>query len=177
MLSGKSVGGHTSMRHVSTMGARTILRRSAEWDIPLSLDLSPDMNPLRCAVSAHYAPPIKAGLQSTQYVATLKKEDGETVWEEKFSISARRDEKKNRKKNISIGVSTRTTNKSIKTFSVQESGTYDLKVLQKGENDIIVDKLDIGISRNVAIPSVPVVISGFVLLLAGGVVLFLGKKA
>ena len=176
LFSGESLGKHTvftqDVSYITVGGIKSVSIKNTQWNTPIAVDLSPDMNQLAISTSARYFPPTRVGTQSTEYIATLKKGE-ETVWEEAFKISAKKDN--NDQKNTAIKLS-RSSGQVIKTFSVNEAGTYQLHVTQQGRNNLVIGDLTVKIRRNVTVPKTAIVVAGFILLIIGIAGLALQQK-
>ena len=136
---------------------------NAKWNSPVTLELTPEMNPISMNAHIRYMKPASGGMKRTRYRAELTKNE-EKLWEETFSVSAKKE--KADQKTVSIGdamLPKMTT--PIKLFSIEESGQYTLRIEQKGEHEIAVAKLDMALRRNVIVPNMKIVMAGGIALL------------
>lgn len=148
---------------------------NAHWSTPVPLELTPEMNPMSVKAVVRYMPPAGAARKRAGYRAALVK-DGLSVWEKTFSVTAKKEKKEEGTVKIGAGPLPKVT-VAVKTFSIEESGTYLLDVQREGEHELAVAVLDMDIRRNVIIPNTVVVASGGGSLLLGMVGLIaLGKK-
>lgn len=136
---------------------------NAQWNTPVSLELTPEMNPLSVQAVVHYLKPAGAGRHRAEYRVALAK-DRNPVWSKNISMSAKVEKKD--EKAISIGGLPKTT-VHVKTFSVEEAGHYTLDLREGEDHKLIVATLDVVLRRNVMIPNKGI-------LIAGGIGLFLG---
>jgi hypothetical protein len=149
---------------------------NAKWNSPVTLELTPEMNPISVNAKIRYMKPASGGMKRTRYTAELTK-DEQKLWEESFSVSAKREKKDESTVKISSAMLPKVTT-PIKSFSVEESGQYTLHIEQKGEHDIAVAKLDMALRRNVIVPNMKIVMAGGIALLLAitGLILTKNKK-
>ena len=147
---------------------------NAKWNSPVILELTPEMNPISVNAKIRYMKPVSGGMKRTGYRAEFTKDD-QKVWEESFSVSAKKEKKD--QKTISIGdAMLPKMTIPIKSFSIQDSGRYSLSIKQKGDHDIAVANLDVDLRRNVIIPNMTIVICGGITLLLAVAGLILTNK-
>ena len=145
----------------------------AKWNSPITLKLTPEMNPLSLNATVQYLQPTTGGIKRAPYRVAFKKE-GETLWEKQFSASAQA----NKKKPIAVNnVLLPQSSISITFFSVEAPGFYTLQIQQNGKPNLAVSNLDLEIRRNVILPNMKIVLSGalFIILSIFGFI-FSGKK-
>ena len=121
------------------------------------------MNPISVNAKIRYMKPASGGMKRTRYTAELTK-DEQKLWEESFSVSAKREKKDESTVKISSAMLPKVTT-PIKSFSVEASGQYSLHIAQKGEHDIAVAKLDMALRRNVIVPNMKIVMAGGIALI------------
>ena len=151
-----------------------------QWNSPVSLDLAPSMNPITVTASVQYLKPQDKVRRANRYNIKLMKGE-KPVWEDDFSVSYHKKKKKDGPENLAAATQKfATTNISVRTFSVKESGSYTLEISQNQDSSIrelVVDSLDIEIRQNVLVTNVNIVIAGFLALLVGVLGFFMtGKK-
>jgi hypothetical protein len=147
---------------------------NARWNSPVTIELTPEMNPISVNAKIQYMKPASGGMKRTGYRAELKK-DEKKLWEETFTVSAKKEKKD--EKSISIGgAMLPKMTIPIKSFSIEESGQYTLSIQQKGEHDIAVANLDVGLRRNVILPNMKIVISGGIALILAVLGFILTRK-
>jgi len=170
ILSGKSVGERTvftqEVSQVSFGGFTQSSNSGANWNSPAKFELSPEMNPISVIAKFKYLKPRHmVGLsESNNYLGRLSINDQE-IWSEDFALDVRRD------KNSDSGVLANslvlpTSIELIKTFTINESGSYDLSVKETGKTEIAVADIEMSVRRNVLIPNMKIVIGGTVALLS-----------
>ncbi|MEN7972581.1 MAG: hypothetical protein ABFR47_01975 [Verrucomicrobiota bacterium] len=149
---------------------------NAKWNSPVTLELSPEMNPISVNAIIRYMTPASGGMKRTRYTAELTN-NAEKLWEESFSISAKREKKDGSTIKINSAMLPKATT-PIKLFSIEEPGQYTLNIEQKGEHDIAVAKLDMALRRNVIVPNMKIVMAGGAALLLAitGFILTKNKK-
>ena len=171
LFSGSSLERVTAFtQDVSSLGFGTMTIQSsgsnAKWNSPITLELTPEMNPISVTAHIRYMKPVSGAIgvkKRTEYRAELTKGNQE-LWNERFSVSSKRENKD--KKGISIGAAMLPkTTTPIKSFSIEKSGQYSLSIKQKGDRDIAVANLDVDLRRNVILPNMKIVISGGIALL------------
>ena len=136
---------------------------NAKWNSPATLELSPEMNPISMNAHIRYMKPSSGGMKRTEYRVELIK-NKKTLWEEMFSVSASKEKKDKKTIHIGSAMLPKTT-LLIKSFSIEESGQYQLRIKQKGKSDIAVAQLDMVLRRNVIVPNMKIVIAGGIALL------------
>ncbi len=149
---------------------------NAKWNSPVTLELTPEMNPISVNAKIRYMKPVSGGMKRTRYTAELTN-NKKKLWEESFSVSAKREKKDESTSKISSAMLPKVTT-SIKLFSIEESGQYTLNIEQKGEHDIAVAKLDMALRRNVIVPNMKIVMAGGIALILAiiGFILTKNKK-
>lgn len=148
---------------------------NAKWNSPVILELTPEMNPISVNAKIRYMKPVSGGMKRTGYRAEFTK-DNQKVWEESFSVSAKKEAKRDQK-TIRIGdAMLPKMTIPIQSFSIQEAGQYSLSIKQKGDHDIAVANLDVDLRRNVILPNMKIVISGGIALLLAITGFILTKK-
>ncbi len=136
---------------------------NAKWNSPVTLELTPEMNPLSVNATIRYMKPATGGMKKTRYRAEFAK-DKKMLWEKSFSVSAKKEKKDKSTIKIGSAMLPKVT-LPVKSFSVEESGQYTLRIQQKGEHDIAVANLDLDFRRNVILPNMKILIAGGIALL------------
>lgn len=147
---------------------------NAKWNSPVTLELTPEMNPISVSAKIRYMKPASRGMKRTRYTAELTNDEG-NLWEESFSVSAKRKKKDESTVNSSSAMLPSATT-PIRSFSVEESGQYTLHVEQNGEHDIAVAKLEMALRRNVIVPNLKIVMAGGIALVLAITGFVLTKK-
>jgi len=138
---------------------------NAQWNSPVKLELTPDMNPISVQAIVRYMKPVRAGRHRAEYRFALAR-DETAVWSKMFSVSAKKETQD--KKSVQIGaMKLPKTTVHVTTFSVEEGGQYTLDVRTGDDHDLTVANLDIALRRNVLIASKYVLIAGGIALLLG----------
>lgn len=148
---------------------------NAQWNTPVSFELTPEMNPISVKAVIRYMKPASAMRKRTEYKAELA-EGKKTVWARTFSISSKKEKEDDKTIKIGDSMLAKTTI-PIKTFSVEKAGPYTLNLQNAGEHGLAVANLDVALRRNVMIPNMVILLSGGMALLLGvaGLVTF-GKR-
>lgn len=136
---------------------------NARWNSPITLELTPEMNPISVHAKIQYMKPTSGGIKKTRYRAELTKNE-KKLWEETFSVSAKKEKKDQDTVSIGGAMLPKMTT-PIKRFSIEESGQYTLRIEQTGEHEIAVAKLDMALRRNVIVPNMKIVMAGGIALL------------
>ena len=182
-FSGSSVGEfpvfEKDITSVAVGGMTSISGGQAQWQTPITIHLSPEMNPIALNVAAQIARSGRTGASSSQtarYTTELKLGD-KLIWQEEFTMSPSETSKKDKKK-LSLGTTGTfsTTHKRIKTFSVTEAGDYVLDVKEEGDS-LTVAGMTVKVRSNVIAAKKAIVIPGFVVCVGSLVgLLILSKK-
>ena len=164
---------------ISVGGMESTSSGQAKWQGPITMRLSPEMNPIAINLKAKTVGSITAGastLKVARYSAEMKLGDG-LIWQEDVRISPPDTSKKDKKKlTISSALTFSSTSKRLKTFSITEAGDYVLDIKEE-ENPNTVASMVIKIRRNVASAKKAIVIPGFVICVGSLVTLLLvGKR-
>ncbi len=70
------------------MGVRITKSTGGQWHTPVSLKLSPDLNPIRLGLSCRYVKPVSLGHVRSAFHANLKSTHG-TIWEQDINLRAK----------------------------------------------------------------------------------------
>lgn len=136
-----------------------------QLDQPVTVPLSPDMNPIRFNASMQHEQSRSITTENSRFDGTLSLADKE-IWTETFSASSKRD-KKNRKTGITIGGERMTSaTTTVHSFDVTESGDYQF-VVHQTRDDLRVEDISIVVRRNVRQVNVASCVAGFAMLLLG----------
>ncbi len=180
-FSGSDVGSYQIFSQNVTragVGGLSVQSKGAfEWKPPVTVTLSPDMNPIRFLACVDYLPPLgTAGrlYQSNSYAARLDKGDT-NIWKRTFTVSYHKPSKSS---SSGMTLSYHSQRVNINTFVVQETGEYSFAAQQKGTPELDVSSVKLAIKRNVTQPNQTVVIIGFAILIVSiiGFAIVLKKK-
>ena len=166
MWSGKSVGKFLVFEQditaveISAGGGTTGYKQTgqAAWHTPITVALSPDMNPIR--ITAHASYPEPTTRRSSEYELTLSRGD-QVVWQEPFSVSSSRDRDRDAG-TISVGTSHTRSSESLGVLSIAEPGAHTIDV-KAGTSDLDIAKLEIAVRCNVQQADKRLYIPGIVL--------------
>jgi hypothetical protein len=111
--------------------------------------------------------------KTTGYSAVLKK-DGVPIWDDDFRVSAKGEAKDN---NTSAGITIghHSYNVGIRTFSIEESGEYQLHVTHSGKREVPIREVEVQVRRNISPINTPIAATGGTML-AAGVILAIPRK-
>lgn len=122
---------------------------------PFSVDLDPQMNPLGFIWHGRVSGLAMTHPEHNQYKASLYL-GKQRLMVETFSISRGKDDKGTQWASVTIGA-----------FSVPHSGQYHFVLEEAARSQLTVGDMQIELRRNIIVPSIPVAITGFGLLIAG----------
>ena len=145
----------------------------AAWHTPVTVELSPDMNPIRITANASYPEPTTR--QTSEYELILSRGD-QVVWQKPFSVSSSRDRDRDTG-TISVGTSHTRSSQSIGVLSVAQPGTHTIDI-NPGKSDLDIANLEIAVRRNVQLADKRLYIPGIILAVVGvlGLLLTAPKK-
>lgn len=149
---------------------------NSQWNSPISLELSPEMNPIAVNAKARYLKPTSGITKRTRFMAEVF-QGSEKIWEDAFSVSSKKDDKKKSGVTLSEAQLPRTTI-HLGAFTIPDAGTYTLDVHQNGEKEIAVASLVLELRRNVTMPNMKVVLGGgiAIVLAIGGLIISSKRK-
>jgi len=138
---------------------------------PVTLKLSPDMNPIRFTVAATFDFASTSAVDDNyDYRAVLAK-GGQTMWEELFSVtrSSNTGEARDKGFQIRFGPHSAEIMSPLRTFSVDRPGEFTLTI--RPEPDEFATRVGVNlylhVRRNVVSPKLAIVIPGFLLAVIG----------
>ena len=153
---------------LSDLGRRTSIKGEGEWEPPVAVSLNPGDSPYRLLAEASTVATSRF-TRHTTFTFVLEK-GGKKVWEELVDFRGKR--KKQRPKFTS-------QHQTIKTFTVQESGTYILNAGFSPEHDakLPVRELQVELRSGVQDPQKIIYIPGIIFLVTSFILMvILAKK-
>ncbi len=164
---------------ISIGGMESTSSGQTQWHGPITMHLSPAMNPIAINLMAKTVGSITAGartLKEASYSVKLKHGD-ELIWHKGVLISPPDTSKKDKKKFTRGGKLTfSSTSQRLRTFSVTEAGDYILDI-KENSNPQTVASMVIKVRRNVVLAKTAIVIPGFIACVGALVgLIFLSKK-
>ena len=154
-----------------TGSLQAISPSNKKWNVPVILDLDPQMNPISIIAGIKYRNPhIKFSPveYSLKYQIKLKHNDLE-MWNETYSTYP-----KNKKGTIGGGMIYRQI--ILNTFSVTESGKYAFDMKQMNRSKTRVSYIDIDVRKNVIHANMKIMILGIILILLSSIGFFLSQR-
>ena len=146
----------------SVKGVKVTHSKGGEWNNAVSLELSPDLNPINLSLSCRYVKPASRREVRSAFAAKLKSDD-KTIWEQDVNVRIK-------SKKIDGGIEVggwHTLSRDLTTLSVERAGTYEFLINPEKPSEITFSKVTLEVRRNVLIPSIPFVLLGFVALFGG----------
>ena len=163
LLSGAAVGEHA-------LKARS----------PVTVRLSPDMNPIRFSASIQYAKPRRVITKKSTFFNGVLKLGDRHVWTAEFGVWYEDNESDQGETGVFLRDPYITTAETIKGFSVEEEGEYTFTAEPGRSADLDVRKMVLKVRRNVVLTNVPIATAGMLMLVlgaGGGLIVFRsGKK-
>lgn len=153
-LSGSTVGSHR-------------LRTSH----PITLNLSPEMNPIRFVIAATFDFDSHSRRADPYGYRAVLARDAQTIWEESFSVSrpTKNDNTADKGSKIRISPQSAELTSPLRTFSVDRAGEFSFTIRPEPVSPRPGVNLILHVRRNVVSPSLGIVIPGFLLALVGAV--------
>ena len=147
------------------------------WTQPLSIELTPEMNPVAVVAQLRILPDAAPRRRTSRIGVTLQR--GETpVWQE--TVSVLRAETDSRSESRSEGEATGTTstleNLAIRRFEVAEAGAYGLSAALLEPQEVTIGSITLQLRRNVRETNLPIVIGGSFCLLLGSFGLMMAAR-
>ncbi len=164
---------------ISIGGMESTSRGQGQWHGPITMHLSPEMNPIAINLTAKTVGSITAGartLKEATYFVELKHGD-ELIWQKDVQISPPDTSKKDKKKfTIGSKLTYSSMSQRLRTFSVTEAGDYILDI-KENSNPQTVASMVIKVRRNVVAAKKGIVIPGFMACIGALVgLIFLSRK-
>lgn len=149
---------------------RTVTDFPVTYQQPHTVDLSPDMNPIRLTASVKYEGRFHDGRDyRSGFQLEISDKAGNQLDDVSFSVSEKRDVEigdDRRGTGITIEIGERKTVSSIPfhVFDVTDGGSYAMTVTKSGRQEIQVQSMSMNVRRNVRVVNVPSLVVGFGLL-------------
>ncbi|MCK4850163.1 MAG: hypothetical protein KAT11_02370 [Phycisphaerae bacterium] len=167
-FSGAEVGKYPvfekDITRISVGGVESTSSGQTQWQTPITMRLSPEMNPIAINLTAKTVGSIRVAsrLERARYAAEFRSAD-ELIWTKDVWISPPDTSKKDRKKfTIGSKLTFSSTSQRLQTFSVTEAGDYVLDIKEESNPNIVASMM-IKVRRNVVSAKKAIVIPGFVL--------------
>jgi hypothetical protein len=173
-LSGSSAAEHELFSlDTSPVAVRGVTRRVVKGENdpipPVTLSLSPDMNPIGIGVAGRYIRPL-AGTSRNKYSIALSR-NNDQKWERTIMVQADSGGKQDRKHSLGdikvakMGLDSFSFH--VKSFPVTEEGKYTLLVKRVGQPSLHVADMKVTVRRNVVMANKSVVLCGSTALAIG----------
>jgi hypothetical protein len=160
------------VKSVGVGGFEAATAENAKWETPVTVHLTPDMNPIAFNIASETAR-ARRTRKEARYQTRLSLGQ-KLIWEKDLRLVKKRETGKGKKKTISIGGLSHSST-GLKTFSVTEAGDYQFDVEAKG-GDLLVAELTLKVQKHVVVPNKAIFIPGFAVFVIGVVGLVLQTK-